>query len=456
MKNAIFFSNLFLTLLSFQLVQAQTETILVHSDEPSDGLYIISDVNKEKFGYARYDEEREIYVEVIPEKYEDAHDVFHGLAQVKQNGKWGAIDINEKTIIPFKYDYMRPFSESYLGLAWVSMNNKQGYINTGGREIIPVKYDDVDDTYKRLDSVELLAVKNNGKWGALNGHGREVIYLKYDLISYGYDDMIPAVLNDKWGVLDRTGETIIPFQYDHITAVGNQSGWLEVQLNEKYGLLNKDGDIVVPLNFDNINSHPEVKMILIELNGKWGFYNERGKEVIAPKFEKIPIIINGFFNVTENGNDYLIDSNGVPQREYVKYFWNNDAQIEIQGQYDENWKKTGEWKEYYANGQLKNSHHYLNDKKHGVFKRYYEDGTLWMHLDKYVNDKYEGQWKSYHNNGKPWTFVQYARDKKNGEFINYYDNGNVERRGIYTNDEETGEWKFYNEDGSLKETKNFN
>ena len=53
------------------------------------------------------------YSEFIAPKYEDAGTFNNGLAPVKQNGKWGYIDTEGKTVIPFQYDIAGLFSEGF-------------------------------------------------------------------------------------------------------------------------------------------------------------------------------------------------------------------------------------------------------------------------------------------------------------------------------------------------------
>ena len=42
---------------------------------------------------------------IINPQYEDARNFYEGLAAVKRNGKWGFIDEDNRTVIPFEYDY---------------------------------------------------------------------------------------------------------------------------------------------------------------------------------------------------------------------------------------------------------------------------------------------------------------------------------------------------------------
>ena len=63
------------------------------------------------------------------------------LASVQDpNGKWGAIDINGKTVLPFIYESLRIFNE---GVTTFSRDGKFGFIDINGKEVIAPQFDDV-------------------------------------------------------------------------------------------------------------------------------------------------------------------------------------------------------------------------------------------------------------------------------------------------------------------------
>lgn len=61
-----------------------------------------------------------------------------GLLLVKDfNGKWGGVDKNGKTVLPFRYDGLYPYSQ---GLAAFKENGKWGFIDDKGQVAIPAQY----------------------------------------------------------------------------------------------------------------------------------------------------------------------------------------------------------------------------------------------------------------------------------------------------------------------------
>lgn len=113
---------------------------------------------------------------VIPPEYEQLG-TFHnetGLIKALKNGLYGFIDINNKTIIPFKYSSAGDFTDA---LAPVQIGEKFGYINTQDKLVIPARF-------KRAKSFfSGLAVTENefGEYNYINAAGEVLNQLPYKI-----------------------------------------------------------------------------------------------------------------------------------------------------------------------------------------------------------------------------------------------------------------------------------
>lgn len=96
------------------------------------------------------------------------------------NGKWGFVDSNDKTVIPFIYDFANDFSE---GLASVRKNYSWGYIDTSGNTVIPFIYD--------------------GAWSFINGAA-------------------PVFKDNLWGFIDKDQNIVIDYKYINISLMDNK------------------------------------------------------------------------------------------------------------------------------------------------------------------------------------------------------------------------------------------
>lgn len=94
--------------------------------------------------------------------------------EVSRNGRWGAVDGNMNTVIPFKYDRIWSFDE--YGFCKVRANQKYGLVDKQGVERIPAIYDDITHFKNGFATMR----DDHGRWGALDCNGAVVVHCKYD------------------------------------------------------------------------------------------------------------------------------------------------------------------------------------------------------------------------------------------------------------------------------------
>ena len=276
---------------------------------------------------------------VIPAKYDGAYAFSEGLGPVRLNDKWGYIDKTGTEVIPCQYDEANGFSE---GLAAVELNGKYGYIDKSGTLVIPYKYDLVSEFSDGLASVKL-----NEKWGFINKNATEVAPCKYD--DYYPTDLFSLegfviIIGNKYGATDKNGKEVIPCKYDDIT--GFSQGLSAAKLNEKWGYIDANGKVVIPFKYDGADGffgelacvelgwekffidknnkkvapcpytaiYPcgEVKISKVEYNDKWGYIDTtNGKEIVPCKYEHTDYFSEGLGIVRLNGKYGYVDTNGT-------------------------------------------------------------------------------------------------------------------------------------------------
>src|SRR5690606_25623700 len=84
----------------------------------------------------------------IPAMYSSVSNFTEGLAAVCKGGKWGYIDLNNKTVIDFQYDYGRSFNH---GRAIVQQGDFYGVINKEGEFMISPQYYDLQSYESEQD-----------------------------------------------------------------------------------------------------------------------------------------------------------------------------------------------------------------------------------------------------------------------------------------------------------------
>lgn len=142
-------------------------------------------------------------------------------ARAKKDGKWGVVNAQGETVVPFVYDYAGFFYRDYVvddnqelkeypSLAWVRKNNKIGFVNVKGQLVIPLEYEDT-----RTFSRGKVAVMKNGKWGYVDTNGKVVIPLIYDGANQFYGKTGTVRKGNFWAMIDEKGNNVTPFIYNN-------------------------------------------------------------------------------------------------------------------------------------------------------------------------------------------------------------------------------------------------
>jgi antitoxin component YwqK of YwqJK toxin-antitoxin module len=126
-----------------------------------------------------------------------------------------------------------------------------------------------------------------------------------------------------------------------------------------------------------------------------------------------------------------------------------------EGAYKEN-RKTGNWLEYYCNGNKKNNLIFVNGRPDGFATMYYENGNKKEEGNWKVN-RWVGNYKLYYDNGQVQHDFKFNEGgKREGVQIYKYDNGQTAIEGNFANGKETGVIKEYYETGDVKALKTYN
>ena len=191
-----------------------------------------------------------------------------GLLTVKKDGKWGVIDKQGNTAIPFKYDY--PVIGSFHdGLASFSSGGKSGFINSSGEVVIPPQYNRVDDFtegYAIVANNNPASQDGDRLYGVVDTQGNLIVPIQYGYISRFREGM--ACVSDKpfgrgnYGFVNTSGNLIVPIQYtkaysfsDGLAVVAvKDERFTEPTIQNRYGYIDKQGNVVIPLEYSRAYS----------------------------------------------------------------------------------------------------------------------------------------------------------------------------------------------------------
>lgn len=227
-----------------------------------------------------------------------------GLASVRnKDGKWGVIDKQGNTAIPFTYDSMiGGFSE---GLASVYLNGKFGYIDKQGKMVIPAIYDAASDFKEGFAVVGTSDASSttNYRRGVIDRQGNMVVPLTYEALGVAFSEgMLKAAIPSldssgkwvgwKWGFLNTKGELVVPTMYysvnmfsEGLAVVNLPDGWTGTSSTDgknRYAVIDKQGTVVIPLQSESISDFSEgLAAVGSPLFPKYYYIDKTGAVVIS-------------------------------------------------------------------------------------------------------------------------------------------------------------------------------
>jgi hypothetical protein len=257
---------------------------------------IYSDANDFSEGYAVV-QKNDLYGYInkagktkIDFQYAEASSFTDNVAIVQKEKKYFIIDYSNK-ILSARYDDIAEFSE---GMAIVKKNNQFGAINLTGQEIVKPQYDMISDF-----SEGLAVFLKNGKYGFIDRQGFAVIAPIYDWVSSFKNGQCRAQFNKLFGVLNKKGDLVIQPEFDLIDE-SNKGIYLVVK-NNLYGFADSSGCLLTEIKYAY---QPALKTVLLT-DGKY-------LRLITSKKQELQNLNGGKYF-----QDHVFDEIGLPVNNFV-------------------------------------------------------------------------------------------------------------------------------------------
>jgi hypothetical protein len=185
---------------------------------------------------------------ILQANYDFIGELSESRAIFVDNGKIGYLDDSAHIFInpTFEtYPNYQSFSNFKNGLAKTFKNGKYGLIDLNGKTFVPFNYSDISQISN------LIAVKKTNKWGYLDEMGKEKIKPNYDYAE-SFKNGCGIVQKDSlMGVIDENEKFKITNAYSTISWFEN-TDFLLVESGQIYGLFDKNGNQLVPLIYQTI------------------------------------------------------------------------------------------------------------------------------------------------------------------------------------------------------------
>lgn len=262
------------------------------------------------------------------DSYEDAKvSNYEGLACVKINGYWGAIDRNLKMVVPAIYECVWTFFE---GHAVVKKADKYGVVNTNGEVVIPIKYDRIE-----LKNNGIVMASYNDMYGVTNVLGKTLIpFRKYKSRVATYEGLSCVRYDNKDGYISDEGYEI-PCIYkkaansfsNGFAVVTAENG--ELRTIDRYGNY-ADGTKTKPYygDWDFVGDFND-GVAYIWKNGKYGVIDSNANLVVDFIYDKVSSFEKGYAIVRKEDSVGIINAKGeiVVDIKYKNVGWNGDESL---------------------------------------------------------------------------------------------------------------------------------
>jgi antitoxin component YwqK of YwqJK toxin-antitoxin module len=110
-----------------------------------------------------------------------------------------------------------------------------------------------------------------------------------------------------------------------------------------------------------------------------------------------------------------------------------------EGVVDQEGRRQGPWKEFYATGEPRSEGRYKAGKREGEWVFYYRDGKH-EQRGSYNKGRPDGDWEWTYDNGQTWREEVFYDGLEEGLAIEYNDTGKVISKGHYLSGEKEGQW----------------
>ena len=204
----------------------------------------------------------------------------------------------------------------------VKQNGKYGVIDLTGKEILPCEYDEIGV----VEGIkEALKISKEGKYGVSDMEGKIILKPEYaEVQKLGKDKKSGFIVKNsdgKFGVVDYSGKAILETKYEAISQVYSNEYYVVKEAGKSI-LIKKDGTQVLKDGFDEITAilKNTENGVIYKKDGKYGVMKTTGKTTIEPNYEELKETKSGVFAAKKDGKYGVID---IDKNEKVEFKYTN-------------------------------------------------------------------------------------------------------------------------------------
>jgi hypothetical protein len=218
------------------------------------------------------------------------------LLPVKENGKWGFIDINKRWVISPQYDYCIAFDGR--DYTWAKNGTENLLINRQGKTLQSLDISGITDIYD-----DLMVYREEDKIGWYNKDSKVLVPARYTTLHY-VSEYRHFIVSDTMGyaVVDAQGNNIVPADaYDLITV----NAFYQVSKNRKEGIYSTAGELIIPIVYKAID-HKSPFFITTDSTGLKYIYTYTGDLLYQGAYQNIIPIQENHFQCRKDDVHFLL------------------------------------------------------------------------------------------------------------------------------------------------------
>jgi WG containing repeat len=229
-------------------------------------------------------------------------------------GKWGYIDTLGKWLKPAEYDCALDFQD---GMARVRIQNKWGAVNNRFEIVVPPQYDFIERLFEAGGKTLFAVGRDKVAFGFIDERGEISIKPQFDEVGEFHGGMVRIRQDKFWGYANRAGDIVIQPQY--VDAGDFSEGRARVRNARAWGYIDSLGNHITPQKYLRAGDFRE-GLAWVQGEKFFGFVDLQGKIAITPAYAAVGDFSEGLAPAKRKGVYGLIDKQGrwVVQPSYYR------------------------------------------------------------------------------------------------------------------------------------------
>jgi hypothetical protein len=182
---------------------------------------------------------------ISPAMYQEI-DLYEPPFVAKKDGKFGLIDANNKTIIPFEFEILHYTYSKNGTILRVTKDSKEALYSKTGEVLIPLTYNELGRFV--IDDGMPMGVMVGKKWGYINAKQKMTIKPQYDdaEVVVKVQNKLFAIVKkgENWGVIDMKNKVVLPFVYTSLYWEDTAKGQFNANKGDKEMIIDLKGNEV--------------------------------------------------------------------------------------------------------------------------------------------------------------------------------------------------------------------